>query len=282
MVLSAATTLIHSNSCIRTPLTGCVLLFLLAIGSVATADTGEVDAAKIAQNPIASVISVPFQNNANLNVGPEAGTLNVLNVQPVVPLSFNQDWNIVTRTILPVISSPTLARDEPRTNGIGDILFTAFLSPAHSAGWIWGVGPAIQAPTHSDPSLGNDNWGLGPSFVVLHLEKGSPWVYGVLLNNVWSVSHSGSRSYNNGLMQPFINYNMRKGWYLVSSPIVTVNWTAPGSQQWTVPLGGGVGKIVHWDRLPVNLQLAGYYNVARPGAGPNWQVRTQLQLLFPK
>lgn len=282
MVLSAATTLIHSNSCIRTPLIGCVLSFLLAIGSVATADTGEVDAAKIAQNPIASVISVPFQNNANLNVGPEAGTRNVLNVQPVVPLSFNQDWNIVTRTILPVISSPALARDEPRTNGIGDILFTAFLSPAHSAGWIWGVGPAIQAPTHSDPSLGNDNWGLGPSFVVLHLEKGSPWVYGVLLNNVWSVSHSGSHSYNNGLMQPFINYNMRKGWYLVSSPIVTVNWAAPGSQQWTVPLGGGLGKIVHWDRLPVNLQLAGYYNVARPGEGPTWQVRTQLQLLFPK
>ena len=272
----------NSSPCIRIPLTGCVLFYLLAIRSVAIADTAEVDAAKVAQNPIASVISVPFQNNANLNVGPESGTRNVLNVQPVVPLSFSQNWNIVTRTILPVISSPTVAPGETRTNGIGDALFTAFLSPAHSAGWIWGVGPAIQAPTHSDPSLGNDNWGLGPSFVVLHLGKGSPWVYGVLVNNVWSVSHSGPHSYNNGLMQPFINYNMRKGWYVVSSPIVTVNWSAPGSQQWTVPLGGGLGKIVHWDRLPVNLQLAGYYNVARPTEGPNWQIRTQLQLLFPK
>jgi hypothetical protein len=259
-----------------------MLVCSLAIRSVASADTGATDAAKLAQNPIASVISVPFQDNANLNVGPEARTLNILNVQPVVPLSLSQNWNVVTRTILPVISSPTPTQEENRTNGIGDTLFTAFLSPAHSAGWIWGVGPAIQAPTHSDPSLGNGNWGLGPSFVVLHLDKGSPWVYGVLANNVWSVSHSGSHSYSNGLMQPFINYNMRNGWYLASSPIITVNWSAPGSQQWTVPLGGGLGKIVHWERLPVNLQLAGYYNVARVLEGPNWQIRTQLQLLFPK
>jgi hypothetical protein len=259
-----------------------MLVFSLAIRSVASADTGATDVAKLAQNPIASVISVPFQDNANLNVGPEARTLNILNVQPVVPLSLSQNWNVVTRTILPVISSPTPTQEENRTNGIGDTLFTAFLSPAHSAGWIWGVGPAIQAPTHSEPSLGNGNWGLGPSFVVLHLDKGSPWVYGVLANNVWSVSHSGSHSYSNGLMQPFINYNMRNGWYLASSPIITVNWSAPGSQQWTVPLGGGLGKIVHWERLPVNLQLAGYYNVARAAEGSNWQIRTQLQLLFPK
>ena len=267
---------------IRVLLTRYVLLCLMAIPIVAAADTSPDDIAKVAQNPIASVISVPFQNNTNLNVGPEAGALNVLNVQPVVPLSLNENWNVITRTIVPVISSPTPAADETRTNGIGDTLFTAFLSPAHSAGWIWGVGPAIEAPTHSDSSLGNGNWGLGPSFVVLHLEKGSPWLYGVLVNNVWSVSHSGSRSYSNGVMQPFINYNIRNGWYLVSSPIVTVDWKAPGNQQWTVPLGGGFGKIVHLGRLPVNLQLAGYYNVASPAEGPNWQIRTQLQLLFPK
>lgn len=272
----------NSVCAIRTLLTGCVLISFVAISSVAVADTAADDIAKTAQNPIASVISIPFQNNTNLNVGPEAGALNVLNVQPVVPLSLSASWNVITRTILPVISSPSPVSDQSRTNGIGDTLFTAFLSPAHAAGWIWGVGPAIQAPTHSDSSLGNGNWGLGPSFVVLHLEKGSPWLYGVLLNNVWSVSHSGSHAYENGVMQPFVNYNMGNGWYLVSSPIVTVNWRAPGSQQWTVPLGGGFGKIVHWGRLPVNLQLAGYYNVASPTEGPNWQIRTQLQLLFPK
>jgi hypothetical protein len=83
-------------------------------------------------------------------------------------------------------------------------------------------------------------------------------------------------------MQPFVNYNMPKGWYLVSSPIITVDWRARGSQQWTVPVGGGIGKILHWGQLPVNLQLAGYYNVATPTNGPNWQIRTQVQFLFPK
>jgi hypothetical protein len=107
-------------------------------------------------------------------------------------------------------------------------------------------------------------------------------VYGVLVNNVWSVSHSGSSTFNNGVMQPFINYNMAKGWYVVSSPIITVDWTAPGSRQWTVPLGGGLGRILRWGRLPVNLQFAGYYSAARPAQGPNWQIRTQVQLLFPK
>ena len=266
----------------QSSLTRWALFSLLALPPVAGADTATDDIAKVAQNPIASVISVPLQNNTNLSVGPEAGALNVLNVQPVVPLSLNESWNVITRTILPVVSSPTPAPGETRTDGIGDTLFTAFLSPAHAAGWIWGVGPAIQAPTHSDSLLGNGNWGVGPSFVVLHLEKGSPWLYGVLVNNVWSVSHSGSHAYENGVMQPFVNYNIRNGWYLVSSPIITVNWRAPGDQQWTVPLGGGFGKIVHWGRLPVNLQLAGYYNVASPVEGPNWQIRTQLQLLFPK
>ena len=266
----------------RVPLIGCALFLSGIIQTAAMADTGEGDAAKLAQNPIASVISVPFQNNANLNYGPQRDTLNDLNVQPVVPFSLNQNWNLITRTILPVISSPTPVPGESRINGIGDVLFSAFLSPAHSSGWIWGVGPAIQAPTHSNEALGNNNWGLGPTFVVLHLEKGSPWVYGVLANNVWSISHSGSHDYNKGLVQPFVNYNLPKGWYLVSSPIVTVDWKARGSQQWTVPVGGGIGKIVHLDKLPVNLQLQGFYNVATPTYGPNWQVRAQVQLLFPK
>ena len=272
----------NTSSRSRTPLIGCALIISLAVQSAAIADTGETDPAKLSQNPIANVISVPFQNNTYLNDGPERGTLNVLNVQPVVPFSLGQNWNVITRTIIPVISSPTPVAGESRTNGIGDVLFTAFLSPSHSNGWIWGVGPAIEAPTHSHETLGNDNWGLGPSFVVLHTEKGSPWVYGALVNNVWSVSTSGSHAYNKGLMQPFVDYNMANGWYLVSSPIVTVDWKARGSQQWTVPVGGGMGKIVHWNRVPVNLQLQGFYNVASPTDGSNWQVRAQVQFLFPK
>ena len=128
------------------------------------------------------------------------------------------------------------------------------------AGWIWGVGVVTQLPTHSNDELGNKNWGLGPSFVVLHLEKGDPWVYGVLVNNIWSVgSREGAPSYNNGLIQPFLNYNLPDGAYLTSSPVLTVDWKANSGNRWTVPLGGGIGKIFHFGRLPVNMQIAAYY-----------------------
>jgi hypothetical protein len=272
-----------SRFCIGRVLWSVALGVLLIASQRSRADADVADQAKQSQNPIADLISVPFQNNTNLNVGPERETLNVLNVEPVVPVSLSSDWAVITRTILPVISEPPLSPDGSRTNGIGDLLFSAFLSPRHSGGWIWGVGPAIQAPTHSDAEFGNNNWGLGPTFVVLHLEAGSPWVYGVLVNNVWSVgSNRVSHAYNNGLMQPFVDYNLGGGTYLVSAPIITVNWMAAGSQQWTVPLGGGIGQIVHLGKLPVNMQLSGYYNVDRPSDGPSWQIRTQIQLLFPK
>jgi hypothetical protein len=118
---------------------------------------------------------------------------------------------------------------------------------------------------------------------VLHLAKGDPWVYGVLVNNVWSLgSSSGAPAYNNGLIQPFLNYNFPGGTYLTSSPIVTVNWKADSGDQWTVPIGGGIGHIFHFGKLPVNAQLSAYYNVARPDDGPDWQVRAQVQFMFPK
>jgi len=239
--------------------------------------------AKLAQNPIGNLVSVPLQDNVNLNAGPEKRTQNVLNIQPVIPFEVSKDWNIITRTILPVISQPGLAAGESRTNGIGDLQFTAFLSPANPGEWIWGAGAIVQAPTHSDAALGNDNWGLGPSFVVLHLAKGDPWVYGALVNNVWSLStSSGAPSYNNGLIQPFLNYNFAGGTYLTSSPVLTVDWKAEGSNRWTVPLGGGIGHIFHLGKLPLNAQIGAYYNVVRPDNAPNWQIRAQAQFMFPK
>jgi len=249
--------------------------------ATALAAMSATELAKLAQNPVGNLISVPFQNNTNLNFGPEKGTQNVLNIQPVIPISVNSEWNIITSTILPLISMPALGPNDSRTNGIGDTQFTAFLSPANPDNWIWGVGGIVQIPTNSNSELGNDNWGLGPSFVLLHLEKGNPWVYGALVNNVWSVGSRDSVSYNNGLIQPFLNYNFKGGLYLTSSPILTIDWKADG-EQWTVPLGGGVGKIFHFGKLPVNTQLSSYYNVVVPEYGANWQIRAQVQLMFPK
>jgi hypothetical protein len=259
------------------------MLGCVASSSPAFAELSAEELAKLSQNPVGNLISVPFQYNANLNFGPEKGTQSILNIQPVIPISISADWNIITRTILPVVWMPRLSPTDDAISGISDLQFTAFLSPANPGEWIWGVGAIMQAPTHSNSKLGNDHWGLGPSFVVLHLEKGSPWVYGVLVNNVWSLGDgNGDPSYNNGLIQPFLNYNLPGGTYLTTSPIITIDWKAEGSQRFTVPIGGGIGHIFHLGRLPVNTQVAAYYNVAKPDNAANWQIRAQAQLMFPK
>jgi hypothetical protein len=264
-------------------LAAATLATALLVSAPVRAELSAEELAKLAQNPVGNLISVPFQNNTNYNVGPLNGNQNILNIQPVIPIEISPEWNIITRTIVPVISQPKLSQDSERKNGIGDTAFTAFLSPAKPGQWIWGVGPIVQIPTNTSDELGNKNWGLGPSFVVLHLDHGSPWVYGVLLNNVWSLSSSKQGgSYNNGLIQPFVNYNFKGGLYLTSAPIATVDWKADSDQRWTVPLGGGIGKIFHLGRLPVNTQLSAYYNVVHPDNGANWQLRAQLQFMFPK
>jgi len=256
---------------------------MIAGAAPVRAELSAEELAKLAQNPVGNLISVPFQNNTNLNFGPEKKTQNILNIQPVIPVSVNEDWNIITRTIVPVVSQPALYPGDDRTNGLGDTVFTAFLSPAKPGSVIWGAGPVVQLPTNTDAQLGNRNWGMGLSGVVLHLEKGDPWVYGVLVNNIWSLSDSGTGgSYNNATIQPFLNYNLPGGLYLTSSPIITANWKAEDSQRWTVPLGGGVGKIFHIGKLPVNTQLSAYYNVVTPDDGANWQIRAQVQFMFPK
>jgi hypothetical protein len=240
--------------------------------------------ARLAQNPIANLVSVPFQNNTNFNYGPRDGTQNILNIQPVIPVTIDKDWNLITRTILPIVTQPGFTEGQSSTTGLGDLQFSGFLSPSRPGpgGLIWGVGAIMQAPTNSNDRLGNDRWGLGPTAVALRIEKGSPWVYGALVNNVWSVGGGDDPKYNNFLLQPFLNYNFKGGTYLTSAPIVTADWEASGSQRWTVPVGGGIGHIFHLGRLPVNMQLSAYWNVIAPDNGPDWQLRFQIQFMFPK
>ena len=264
----------------------CALLGALAV-AVAPAARAEMSAeelAKLAQNPVGNLISLPFQNNTNFNVGPRDGTQNILNVQPVYPIELNRDWNLITRTILPLIWQPGFAPGDNTTFGLGDVQLSAFLSPSAptTGGIIWGAGAVVQMPTDTN-DLGNRNWGLGPTAVVLRLQKGSPWVYGVLVNNIWSLtSDKRGGSYNNFLMQPFLNYNFPGGTYLTTAPIVTADWKVDSDERWTVPVGGGIGHIFHVGRLPVNTQANAYYNVVHPDNGANWQLRLQVQLLFPK
>jgi hypothetical protein len=264
-------------------LAGVLLVSTLAGALPARAELSAEELAKLAQNPVGNLISVPFQNNTNLNYGPYDKTQNILNIQPVYPIHVNDDWNVITRTIIPVIWQPQLYPGGSSTTGIGATQLSAFLSPADpKGGLIWGAGAIAQLPTTSDSALGSYRWGLGPTFVVLRLEKGDPWVYGILVNNVWSVSGGPGTSYNNFLAQPFLNYNFAGGTYLTTAPIVTADWKADSSNRWTVPIGGGVGKIFHVGKLPVNTQIGAYYNVVRPDYGANWQIRFQVQFMFPK
>jgi len=242
---------------------------------------GESDLAKATQNPVSDLISLPFQNNTNFDVGAEGKTQNILNIQPVWPVSLNDEWNLITRTILPVISQPEFAPGDGRTNGIGDTTFTAFFSPKKpSNGLIWGAGPVFLLPTASDDALGQDKWGLGPSTVFLTMK--GPWVIGSLFSNVWSVGGNGDQNVNLFTWQYFINYNLPNGAYITSAPIITANWEADSGQKWTVPFGGGAGKVFRVGKQAMNAQASAYYNVEKPKYGADWQLRLQLQFLFPK
>jgi hypothetical protein len=150
-------------------------LAAILAGASAQAELSPEDLAKITQNPVGNLISVPFQENAYLNTGPLDKTQNVLNIQPVIPIHLTSDWNIITRTILPIISLPAFAPGQNRTNGTGDVQISAFLSPANPGAWIWGVGAITQLPTHSNDLLGNNNAGLGPSFVVVRPAFAPNW-----------------------------------------------------------------------------------------------------------
>lgn len=238
------------------------------------------DLAKKAQNPIANMISLPLQNNLNFNYGPEREPQNVLNIQPVIPFRLGSDWNLITRTIMPLISQPAFTPEQNTKFGLGNTGFSAFLSPAKAGKIIWGVGAVVQLPTRTDSRLGSNKWGLGPTAVALRIE--GPWVYGALINNLWSLGSDGPEAYNYFLLQPFCNYNFGKtGTYLTTSPIITADWK---TGDWVVPLGGGIGQIFKvFGKQPVNASLAAYYNVARPdNIGPEWQMRLQVQFLFPK
>jgi hypothetical protein len=240
--------------------------------------------AKAAQNPIADMISLPFQYNLNVDAGPLDKPQHILNIQPVYPVNLGADWNLITRTIVPVISQPAFTAQQDRETGLGDIQFSAFLSPRQPvSGWVWGAGMIAQLDTATDERLGQGAWGLGPTAVALHL--GKTWVYGALINNVWSVSKDeGRRDVNQMLLQPFVNYNFpdAPGRYLSFSPVITADWEADSEQRWTVPLGLGIGQILKIGAQPVNLQAAAYYNVEHPDLAARWQMRLQVQFLFPK
>jgi len=263
----------------RYALSAALVLLPAVVVAEETAHKSNDELARESQNPVADLISFPFQSNTNFGVGPDNVAQEVFNIQPVIPIHMG-DFNIITRTIIPLVWQPNLGAGQSGTTfALGSINTTLFISPAKPGGFIWGIGPVFGFPTNTSTAVPSAKWTFGPSVVLLAMP--GHWVMGILANNIWSFAGGGSLDVNQMLVQYFINYNFGEGWYVTSSPIITANWNAQSmADKWVFPIGGGGGKILRLGPLPVNLSLQAYYNVWHPTVGPTWTLRSVVTFLF--
>lgn len=264
-------------------------LLLVCATNLAAAEkqAGGADLRAAAQNPISSLISLPFK--FSFDNGADNGDANFLNVNPVLPVTVG-DWNLVNRALIPIINAPggvsgLSAIPNPtagkRGTGLGDINYSLFVSPVKYDKVIWGLGPSITLPTATKDHLGSGKWSLGPTFVALAQPQWGS--VGLLLRQLWSVAgDSGRRSVSQALIEPFVNYNLDDGWYLLTDSVLTANWNATSGNTWTVPVGGGVGRMFTIGKQPINAKVEAYYNVERPSGAPDWTLNFQWTFLFPK
>ncbi|MGH8545074.1 MAG: transporter [Gammaproteobacteria bacterium] len=236
--------------------------------------------AKKLNNPVASLISVPFQNNFDFGGGPEDdGFQYKLNVQPVIPFALSEDWNVITRTIVPVLYQDDRIGNSSQS-GLGDTALSMFFSPRKPGpgGLIWGIGPEFFIPTATDDLLGAEKWGIGPTALVLRQEHG--WTYGALVNHVWSFAGEGSRQdISSTFLQPFLAYQTKTHTTFGINTESTYDWE---NEQWTVPINPSVTQLVKIGKLPVSFQLGGRYYAEKPDGGPDWGLRFTATLVFPK
>jgi len=238
------------------------------------------DLAKQSQNPISSLISVPFENITSFNNGPEDAVFNTLLVKPVYPLGLTEELNLVNRAIIPVMYQEEFIDGIGSKFGLGDITYQGFFSPAKPGKFIWGIGPTVSFPTGAD-RMTTDKWSAGPAVVGLTMPGN--WVVGALAFNTWSFAGDSDAAEVNQLsFQYFINYNLPDGWYLTMSPTITANWKADSGDRWTVPFGGGFGRVFKIGKQPINASIKAYYNVEKPDQASNWNVAAQWTFMFPK
>ncbi|WMS43803.1 transporter [Acuticoccus sp. MNP-M23] len=232
--------------------------------------------AKQLSNPIASLVSVPFQYNIDFGIGPDGdGVSQTLNIQPVIPIRINESWNLISRTIVPVKWETNIyPRD---VFGIGDTVQSLFLSPTAPGpgGLIWGVGPVFNLPTATDKLLGTGQFGIGPTAVGL-IQEGR-WTFGTLANHIWSVDKNAE--VNATFVQPFVAYALGSGQTLTLDTETTYNWN---SEQATVPINAQYTKVFTIGDQPASFQAGGRVYVNRPKYGPDWGLRANFSLLFPK
>lgn len=258
---------------------GTAVAVLCSSAAVALAD--DADLAKQLSNPVASLISVPFQFNYDRGFGPDDGERAYLNIQPVIPVSLNDEWTMISRTILPVIWQNDIAGPSGEQFGLGDITQSLFFSPKNPGpgGIIWGVGPAFLVPTGTDDLLGSGKWGAGPTAVVLKQVHG--WTVGALANHIWSFAGDGDRAdVDSTFLQPFISYTTPDAWTFGVNTESTYNWE---TEEWSVPLNFTVAKLVKVGEQPVSFTAGVRYWAESPDSGPEgFGFRGVITLLFPK
>lgn len=235
--------------------------------------------AKQAQNPIASLISFPLEGNWDMGVGDREATSTLLNIQPVIPFPASKSTNVILRVIMPLMSQPSAESDSIRNNGFGDILLSTFLTPAKPGRVMWGVGPVVLLPAATNDALGAEKFGLGPTVVLL--TQPGPWTFGLLANQVWSVSGANDREdVNRTYLQPFTHYNLGGGLSVGASAELTGNWKAD-NETWSGPLLFDMGKVTKLGPRPVKLRVAAgpWFG---PEAVPDWRFRFSMYFLFPR
>jgi hypothetical protein len=250
------------------------------------ADVDQSALAQQANNPIANLISVPVENDWDVGIGPAHATRYLANIEPVIPFSLNEDWNLITRTIVPVIDQQALVNtpNPPATlrknhSGLGDIEQSFFFSPKKEFdGWIIGAGPVGYYPTATDSALGLGKWGAGPTFVVLRQEHG--FTYGLLANQIWSVGgQQGRANFSSMYLQPFLLYTTKSNTSLGVDSESSHDWY---DDQWIVPLNFQIRQLLKIGKLPVQFTAGYRYYLVRPTGDANWGLRFTVTLLFPK
>lgn len=238
-----------------------------------------VELAKKLSNPVASLISVPFQFNYDEGFGPKDAYRLTLNVQPVIPITLNEEWNLIVRTIVPIVYEDSIAMGIDSQFGLGDTTQSFFFSPKEpTSGWIWAVGPVFLWPTATDDMLGSEKWGAGPTGLLLKQEHG--WTYGILANHIWSYAGDDNRTAVNAtFLQPFLSHTWPTATTLGINTESTYDWT---SSQWTVPINLFVNQVVRFGKLPVQFSVGPRYYAASPDGGPEWGARFTVTFLFPK
>ena len=261
-----------------------VVYLHVALMLAATADVHSQDADELAKqlsNPIASLVSVPIQINDDEELGPaKEGSKILVNIQPVIPVSISDDWNMISRTIVPIVRLEDASQEPGTQSGLGDVLQSLFFSPKAptASGWIWGVGPVLLAPTASDDLLGSEKWGTGPTVVVLK-QTPNGWTYGALANHVWSFAGDDERpDVSSTFLQPFLAKGLGLGRTLSVNFESSYDWKA---EQWTVPLNLGYSKVARIGDQLVSYQGGIRYYFDAPDGGAEWGLRFTFTLLRP-